>query len=72
MLQCLHMSHNCHTENGITHVTIWSNCISPAASTHQEMSHMNGELKAFLFLLPMEPETYTKKIFVGTLQFHIM
>ena len=57
MLQRFHMSHNCHTENGMTNVTIWSNCNSMAASTHQETSHMNGELKAFLFLLPMEPET---------------
>jgi len=72
MLQSFHTSHNCHTENGITLVTIWSNCNSPAASKHQEMSHMNGELKAFLFLLPLEPETYTKNIFVGTLPFHLM
>lgn len=64
MLQSLHLSHNCHTENGIIRVTIWSNCISPAAATHQVTSHMNGELKAFLFLLPLEPETYTKDIFV--------
>ena len=64
-----HMPHNCHTENGITHVTIWSNCNSMAASTHQEMSHMNVELKAFLFLLPIEPETYTKRSLLEPLHF---
>jgi len=33
---------------------------------------MNGELKAFLFLLPVEPEMCTKNIFVGTLPFHLL
>jgi len=69
MLQRFHMSYNCHTENGITHVTISSNCNSMAASTHQEMSHLKGELKEFLFVLPMEPETYTKRSLLEPLHF---